>query len=72
MTTRRQILNLLNGTPYPRTDNQIADAIDRPVPSVRRTRLQMEHEGLLTMHGFQSPYEWALTGEGRMLAGSRR
>jgi hypothetical protein len=71
MTTKRQILNLLNGAPVGYTDNTIASYIDRPVPSVRRTRIEMERDGLLTMANSSIPLEWKLTNTGRSLAGAR-
>lgn len=71
MTTRRQILNLLHGNPFSYTDRELASVTDRPVPSIRRTRLQMEYDGLLTMAGNALPMEWTLTEKGRSLAAAR-
>ena len=61
MNIEQQILNLLRNNSYPLTDNEIASRIDRPAPSVRRTRYQLEMNGLVTRGTPGKPMTWMLT-----------
>lgn len=42
MTLNDQIVRTLRGASYPMSDREIADTISRPLPSVRRARLNLE------------------------------
>lgn len=59
-TADRIISTLVAHHPYPMTDNEIAGALGLPTPSVRRTRSQLQDNGMVFPH--------VITGVGRYAA----
>lgn len=57
MSVRQEILDALNdGNDHGSSDNELAGLIGRPLPSVRRTRLAMEREGLVRLSSNSTSY----------------
>ena len=65
MQIKQQIVNALRGG-FPMSDNEIARVISRPVPSVRRARLELEKDysgigpSVVQTHRHGPPMTWKL------------
>jgi hypothetical protein len=56
MDIKTQIIRYLRGLSYPATDSEIAVAIQRPEPSVRRARWRLQLGWKISNAGTTKPY----------------